>query len=207
MKNTTFMGNRKGQSMVELALILPVVIALGLAASGVAYVCWQGIKTQEAANAAARVQGQERVGGGRNLDEIQMQNRGFGASDFDPSKLASNAVGGASGSNSSIQPSMDGQDSASVYGRYRKMVRSQFSEKERPSVYVPPPVIGGNTDQIKVVRVINLPTLFGHEFKPIIIESTAYGGEDPRTHALPRWGAATGNSSEPFWKKDLKGND
>lgn len=197
--------NERGQGMVEMMIYVPLMVMLVAGAVSVSYVCWQGLKTQQAANVAARMQGQERIGGGRSSDEISQANRGYGAADPDPSRGWRNGEGEGETLYRPVAQRAEGeQQRASVYGRYRSTVRSMFSEKERPNVYVPAPVMGSNTDQVKVVRVIEFPAIFGFQPDPIVLESTAYGGEDPHTHALPRWGKT--ETGEVFWKKDLREN-
>src|SRR5262245_39084837 len=53
-----------GQGTTEIALMLPLFVILLGGVLFVGYMCWQGLKVQQAANLAARIQGQERVAGG-----------------------------------------------------------------------------------------------------------------------------------------------
>lgn len=202
---TKTLRNRKGQTITELMFVIPILTMLAGGAMALVYVSWQGIKTQQAANYAARIQGQERVAGGSNISQINDLNGLNGDKDIDPS-LNFNE----DNPNFTVANSRAPQQTNRVYGKYRQAVRSFFSPTERDRVYSPPPKIGANTDQVKVVRVMVPPKLFGMQLKPIVIESKAYGGEDPHIYALPRWGC-TGNNCSPndlYWQKNLpKGND
>jgi hypothetical protein len=182
-------SNRKGQAMTEMLFILPLFVAVAAAGIFVVYTSWQNVRVQQAANLAARIQGQERIGGGRSVQEIEREN-GVGAGDEDPT-TTSGKVANASGS----------APTGSVYEKFHKRVKAMFPYA-RKSTYVPPPEIGQNVDRVKVIRVINLPKIPFFEWKTkdtqVKLKGEAYGGEDTFMYGLPRWGRS--NSAESEWR-------
>lgn len=163
----------RGQASTELVLMMPVfILMIGIALS-VGYMCWQGIKVQQAANFAARIQGQERIGGGRDPGSINYENGLVGIAD-------QVSVSGASGVKTGAIPGL--------YGRYRAAVQRLFNSGEQIKLFVPAPKLGINTDQVRVVRVLKPPKILNFQMKPILLDGEAYGGEDPRMYGLPRWG-------------------
>src|SRR5262245_41063657 len=65
---------RSGQGMTEIVIMMPLFVILACGVLSIGYMCWQGLKVQEAANLAARIQGQERVSGGASTDTILQDN-------------------------------------------------------------------------------------------------------------------------------------
>ncbi len=186
------MKKNSGQATTEILLLLPVFIIMAGISLSVGYICWQGIKVQQAANLAARIQGQQRVSGGTSVNQINDENGindnadPFPGENEDLTQLGANKA-----------PSSD-----SVYGQYRAAVREMFLPKEQERLYVKKAVQGVNSDQIKVVRVLVPPRLFGLQLRPIRLEATAYGGEDSRMFGLPRWGKVGSNDS--FYKDQIR---
>jgi hypothetical protein len=202
---------RSGQAMSELVIILPLLVVLAGGAIAISYMCWQGIKTQQAANLAARIQGQERVAGGTSASDINNVN-GLGmGGDQDPSALAGQDYLTAERAQN-LRPQGGAMSVRSVYGKFRDAARSFFSVGERDHVFVPPPVLRSITDQVKVVRVMTPPKIFDFQLKPILVEATAYGGECTNMYSLPCWGHTGANtgSGDLYWQQLLsqnKGND
>ena len=60
---------RSGQATVEMAIRSPLLLALIGGGILVVFSCWQGIKVQQGANLAARIQGEERVSASRTPQE------------------------------------------------------------------------------------------------------------------------------------------
>lgn len=181
-----------GQAMTEIALIIPLLLMLGAGAMFVIYVCSQGIKVQQAANLAARIQGQERIAGGLNTASIE----------------GDDGVYLGLGGNEGIPGSTSG-----VYGEIQAAVKQFFSPSEQDPMHLstPPPIYGqaGNTDAVTVYRYIYPPSnMFGLNLQPLTLGATAYGGEDPRAYGLPRWGSTTpSGATDQFWRqKDGQGN-
>jgi TadE-like protein len=199
------MRNNKGQSTIEMTFILPLLIMLASAMLFLAYAGWQDLKVQQAANLAARIEGQEKVGGGRKIEDINQEN-GFGPgisnTDIDPS---------INGSNMDIAPnSTESSVTGTVYDRMRSFVRDLFSPGEKNSVFVPAPVTGQNVDQINVYRTLRVPHIPFFTSKDklpsrILLKGTAYGGEDPFMYALPRWGKTDDSGNTPEWRNLLLG--
>src|SRR5688572_3895751 len=65
---------RAGQATTEMLFILPLLLILAACAAYITYICWQGLKVQQAANLAARINGQERVGGAKDFNQIYLDN-------------------------------------------------------------------------------------------------------------------------------------
>src|ERR1019366_5931745 len=74
------MTKEKGQTTVEMIFVLPLLIMLAGGMIFFVYVGFQDIKLQQAANLAARVEGQEKVSGGTSTQEIDAEN-GFVSGD------------------------------------------------------------------------------------------------------------------------------
>lgn len=202
---------RAGQASTEMVVILPLLLLLAGAMLFVAYGTWQGMKVQQAANLVARVQSQERLGGGTSVSAINDSN-GFGGgqpADPDPDTPASSDDSGLGGT--SMRPLSAGAERRSLYGKVRGMVHDMFPQSSQEDLFVPAPKIGLNVDKVKVVRVIKLPKIpffnWGDSQKSINLVGTAYGGEDPYMYGLPRWGQAGSGTSlnsgngDPEWKK------
>jgi len=200
-----------GQGMSELVIMLPLLVMLAFGALAITYMCWQGIKVQEAANLAARVQGQERVAGGTSANDINQVNGtgpGMGG-DADPSAHINPNDPTQIQTLRTLAPPMGGPSPSTVYGKYRQIVRDLFTTGEQEHLYVPPPVRGSITDQVKVVRLMQPPALFSWQMDPVMVTSTAYGGEDTNMYSLPRWGKTSSNGNNNlYWQQILqKGND
>ena len=198
-------GVEAGQATSEMVFILPLLIILAGGAICIVYMCWQGVKTQEAANYAARIEGQERVSGGVSADDIN-RTMGLGmGGDKDPT-LNKDKMTAEEARN--LRPSGGSMSITSVYGKYRDEVRKMFSIGERDHVHVMPPVRNSLTDQVKVVRVMTPPKIFNFQMDPVMVASTAYGGECTNAYGLPCW-AHTGDNqsgSELYWQKLLREN-
>lgn len=185
-----------GQATTEMVLVLPALVAFGAVAMVIVYTCWQGIKVQQAANLAARVQSQEKVGGGTSITEIQNEN---GTSDSSSNCDPMSVVGSYTGS-PCVAPTN------SVYDKFSQLVKAMFPSNAQNDLYVQPPQEGQNFDKIKIVRVINLPKLpfwsWGSDSHPQIkLEGDAWGGEDTYMYGLPRWGKTSTSGNDPEWKR------
>lgn len=194
----TMRKNRQGQASIEVMLLLPLFMLLAAGFLCVGYMCWQGIKVQQAANLAARIQGQERVAGGTSSGSIDNDNginQGFG--DKAPMEPSKNQLVSLSGFGKNQPPT------TSVYGRYYKEVQDMFNKGEQEKLYIPEPKTGINTDRVRVVRILQPPKIFGLQLDPIVFDATAYGGEDSRMYGLPRWGR-TANGNGQFYTGQIK---
>ncbi len=219
------MKNRKGQATTELVIILPLFCVLAGGAISVVYMTWQGLKTQQAANLAARMQGQERVNGGVNRTQVDGVN-GFGINqngmqDIDPMQNNSSGPIFARSNADRRQQSQnvqrlfesnrgrDRRGGSSVYAKYRTMVLNMFSPGEQEKVFIPAPKAGFVTDEIRVVRIFDPPEFFGFKMSPVTVEAKAYGGEDPGMYGLPRWGsnANASGSNRRWWEDKYQGRD
>lgn len=198
-----FLCSDRGQGMTEIALLLPLFIILVAGTGSIAYICWQGIKVQQAANLAARINGQERVAGGRSEATIQQDNGLDGAVERVPEpgdiqRLTSdpNALSG-----------FKARPNGGTYAKMYEAVHEMFSPGEQAKLFIPPPINQGiNTDTVQVVRILNPPKIFGFQMKPIRLEAKAYGGEDTRQYGLPRWGR-TNPGTNPFYQSALTNPD
>jgi hypothetical protein len=204
---------QSGQAAVEMVFIIPLLLGLAVGVGSVIYICTQGVKVQQAANLAARIQGQERVSGGVSLSMIQQDNgvdstRG----DVDPTKdsIPLDAARAAA-----LQASQRPLALAtSVYGKLQRAVRSFFGAGEQQDVFVPLPQYGsvGYSDQVKVVRLMVPPPILGIQLAPLLLSATAYGGEDTHMYGLVRWGSTANgaqSNSQKFWTDpaNLQGTD
>ncbi len=192
---------QSGQAATEMVFILPLLATLVGAGMVVLYCCWQGIKTQQAANFAARIQGQERVMGSISKDEIENEN-GVGI-DVTTSGGDPDPTDSSGGSND--HPAHGSPVPNSVYEHIRKNVFDMFGNSSN-NVYVPPPRIGQNVDKVTVVRIIQMPkipftTSPGRTLK---LKAEAYGGEDTLMYGLPRWGHTSNSGADPEWKNITK---
>jgi hypothetical protein len=195
--------NRKGQATTELAIILPLFVLLAGGLLSVGYICWQGLKVQEAANLAARIQGEERVGGGVSADSIQQDNGLDGSGDRVPDD---SLIGGLS-KNPDALSGMKSKPTGGVYGKIYKAVHQMFTKGEQEKLFVPPPIKQGiNSDTVQVVRVLNPPKFLDFKLAPIRLEAEAYGGEDSHMYGLPRWGR-TADSPGQFYTTNIKNPD
>jgi hypothetical protein len=183
-----------------MVILLPFLLTLAAGVLAVVYMCWQGVKVQQAANLAARIQGQERVAGGVSYSTIQQDNGVNQGGDVDPTlgkpmdtaRYQALILGGQKG-----KPA-----AGSVYGKIKQLVRAQFSQAEQAGLFVPFPSYGlvGYSDQVKVVRIWQLPAIFGLNVAPVSLQATAYGGEDSHMYGLVRWGHTNANGSgNLFW--------
>lgn len=197
--------NRRGQATTEMVFIFPLLLAVIGAFMFLLYGAWQGIKTQQAANLAARIQGQERVQGGTGLPEIDREN-GNAVGQGDTLSMDS------SDSTDSSRPKAHGNinqpSRTSVYGRYYFLIKEQLFPKNA-QVIIPAPVIGQNIDKVSVFRLIDVPNIPfikpGTLPKQIQLQGTAWGGEDTYMYALPRWGqTGSGGSGAPEWNNLTK---
>jgi hypothetical protein len=199
---TKFM-NQRGQGMTEIVLMLPIFIILMAGTASIAYMCWQGLKVQQAANLAARINGQERISGGPSESSIRQDNGLDGgverAPDDSEIEQLSNDPNALSG--------LKAKPSGGVYGKMYTAVHEMFNTGEQAKLFVPPPINQGiNTDTVQVVRVLNPPKVLGFQLSPVRLEARAYGGEDTHLYALPRWGK-TSNTNNPFYSKELTNPD
>jgi hypothetical protein len=150
------------------------------------YTAWQGLRVQQAANLAARIQGQERVSGGTSVQAIDQQNGDeVGTGD------TLNTNSGNSSAQSQPGGNINRPDPSSVYGKYYFLVKSQFFPKTQDQVFIPKPIIGQNVDRVSVTRVIHIPTIpFLSQNglpKTMVLQGAAWGGEDTSMYGLPRW--------------------
>jgi hypothetical protein len=201
-----------GQAVVEMVFIIPLFLLLAAGCGAVVYMCFQGLKVQQAANVAARIHGQERVAGGPSTSAIRQDNGLDGArpGDVDPSLVLDEEFTKDKSADELRQLTFakkNPQFATSVYGRVKKTVRSFFGSDEQQDLYIPAPNAGivGYSDNVKVVRVIKFPAIFGLDIKPIVITADAYGGEDTRMWGLVRWGRKTQNETpdKAFWKTTI----
>lgn len=192
--------NRKGQATTEMVFLLPILILVIGGGIALVYMCWQGLVVQQAANVAARIQGEERVGGGTSLDQIYQQNGEgpYTSGDSDPTQMDPK------------QAHVTSPPPDSVYEKYYKVVKKMFGAYAGQT-FVPPPVIGQNVDQVTVARVISLTKLKVPGFKwkqdQAVLSGKAWGGEDTYMYGLPRWGksgGSGGSNGQPEWKNLLR---
>jgi hypothetical protein len=190
-----------GQAATEIVLLLPLFVTLIGAGMFLLYSAWQGIKTQQAANFAARIQGQERVAGGTGLPQIDQAN---GAQVGEGDSMSGDTSNGGK-VQASVNPP---NDRASVYGKFYYLVKNNFFAKSvQNEVIIPQPIIGQNIDKVSVTRLINVPNIpflkSGTLPSQVQVQGTAWGGEDTYMYGLPRWGPTTG-SDTPEWKDLIK---
>ena len=198
------MRNAKGQSTLEMTFILPLLIMLAGAMVFFVYAGWQDLKVQQAANLAARMEGQEKVSGGTGIEAINQAN-GFNNSegnDVVNPDVNDKTVGVSP--NTSVSP----LSGVPLFDRMKTVVRGLFSPGER--VQLAFPRTGQNVDQINVYRTLNtphIPFFSGKDGMPskIVLKGTSYGGEDPFMYALPRWGKTSeNNDNTPEWYRLMK---
>jgi len=218
-----------GQGTTEMVFLIPLFVVLGAGAIFVSYMCWQGVKAQEAANVAARIAGQETVGGAQDYSTLLRDNglvTSVGvntAGDPDPSSctqansaqmqacldnlLKTNGGSGSTvGNNGTKTPANGG---SGVYWSYRKLVYALFSTGEQKNLFVPTPVTRGGESEVTVARVMRPPKIFGWQPPIVSIEAKAYGGEDTYMYSLPRWGETSSNGASggvPYWETLFKNN-
>ncbi len=186
-----------GQATSELILLVPLFVFMAGGALSIGYMCWQGLKVQQAANLAARIQGQERVMGGTSQQSILHDNGLDGPKDQVPDDSVLQNP-----SNAPIN-GMQGAPSSGVYGKFYAAVRKMFGPGEQDKLFVPPPVNAGfNTDTVQVVRVLKPPKILNYQLPSIKLEAFAYGGEDPHMYGLPRWGRVDGVA--PFYQTEIQ---
>jgi hypothetical protein len=209
----------QGQGMMEMVFLLPLFVILGAGAIMVAYMCWQGIKVQEAANVAARVSGQETVGLAKDLSTLMQDNglvTGLGvqaAGDPDPSEACTqtdpikkqDCLGKfLKGPQFGAKLGADPGGTQGVYWGFRKMVYDMFSPGEQKRLFVLAPENRGTVSEVTVKRVMQGPEVFGWKPPIITVEAKAYGGEDTYMYSLPRSGrtGTNGNGgSNLLWKQ------
>ena len=193
--------DQEGQAVAELVVILPILLMLAVGVISVVYVCWQGIKVQQAANLAARIEGQERVAGGFNSASIASDNGIFPGM----AGIGTNSTSGAIDPNTleamRTQQQSLGVMNATVFGKVIQAAKSFFSPSEQQNVVVATPQFGavGYSDKIRIFRTVTTPSGFGLPSKTITLEGTAYGGEDTHMYGLVRWGRDGQNAQTPFW--------
>jgi len=191
-----------GQAMVEMVFLIPLLMILAAGVIGVVYTCLQGIKVQQAANLVARIQGQERVAGGFSFQTIQQDNGvASNSGDADPTNLK---LDSQSQNWRTLQKPTP--PSGTVYAKIKDAVHNMFDPSDAPDLFVPEPKYGlvGYSDQVKVVRIWQPPSVFGWQLPPVTLDATAYGGEDSHMYGLVRWGSTSyntlGNNSQ-FWSQ------
>ena len=189
------MKNRRGQAMTEMVFVIPLLLMLAAGVMSVIYICWQGIKVQQAANLGARIQGQEQVAGGASLQSIADDN-GTSSTTGDPdlTKLTPQQLIDFQKSKQSVHVVRSG-----VYGKIENAIQGLFGSTEREGLSVPLPTYGsvGFSDKVTVQRVISPPSIL--PMNPIVVQGTAYGGEDPHMYGLVRWGSTNNNGAGKFW--------
>jgi hypothetical protein len=193
-----------GQAVTEMVFVLPLLIMLAGGMLFMVYAGWQDLKLQQAANLLARVEGQEKVGGGPNIGAINQENGfgpGSGYQDADATVGNKNFDTGNETVNSGGSPVL--------FTRMINLLKGLFPGG---GVSLAQPVSGQNVDQITVTKVMpmfKIPFLSkGNAGLPqqIVLQGQAYGGEDPYMYALPRWGTTSdpGNGgTSPEWRKLL----
>jgi hypothetical protein len=205
--------NKRGQAVTELVFLIPLLLMLGAGSIFIIYICSQGIKVQQAANLAARIQGQERIAGGLSGSTIQGDNGTFSGANGrllgDPDLSNSPAMTDALLANLRAQKLQQAPAADTVYGEIQTAVKQFFTTSEILNLFVPAPDYGqaGESDSIKVFRVVTPPEIFGFKMQPLVLQGKAYGGEDPRAYGLPRWGSTSNFNNSKFWtQKDSNGN-
>jgi len=180
-----------------MMFLVPLFAILIGGAMSVVYIGWQNLKVQQAANVAARIQGQDRVGGGKNFDSIMEVN----GQNVEGDNVFDNAG----------EPTSQKPDKTSVYGRLYAVVKERFfSQSESRQVFVPKPVIGQNVDEVQVYRIVNLPKIpfmtRDSDNQRIRLQGRAWGGEDTYMYGLPRWGKTANNNGELEWHRLIRGS-
>lgn len=205
---TRIRRGERGQASTEMLFILPLFVMLSAGTVFIVYMCWQGVKVQSAANLAARVEGQDRVAGGPSVPLIQAVNglyQGLGGTfgDQDPTTMVPALPGGLQSLSAALspQPRISAQQhpppGRTVYAKFYAYAHSLFGAGERQNLFVPAPVLGVNTDMVKVVRVMTPPKVLTMTLPQVVVAGKAYGGEDPHMFALPRWGVVSDGSVLP----------
>lgn len=202
-----------GQATTEMIFLLPIFVILTAAAVFFAYIGWQGVKVQNAANLAARIAGQEYVGGAKDFATI-MQDNGLvtslnvqAAGDGDPTECAAKPTGDeqrkcidklANG-----KPKLaGGPTSGGLYWSYRRRVYEMFSAGEQDRLFVPTPVSRNETIEVKVIRTLVPPKIMNWQMPPLVLVGQAYGGEDTYVYGLPRFGTVSGGpGAKKFWEE------
>ena len=194
------MKNNKGQTVTEMVFVLPLLIMLAGGMLFMVYAGWQDLKLQQAANLLARVEGQEKVSGGRSINDINQENGfgpGSGFQDGDAKVDSHNFGTGDEHVSSGGAPTLK--------LRMMNLLKGLFPSG---GVSLAQPRGGQNVDQItitKVVPMFKIPFLSKGNAglpKEITLKGQAYGGEDPYMYALPRWGTTDGTNN-PEWRKLL----
>ena len=177
------MMNKKGQAATELAIVLPIFMALACGVVSIVYMSWQSLKTQQAANLAARIEGQGRIAGGAD-DTALNQGNGFHIKDG-PHSAASDP--------NDLHPALQG----GVFQEYYSAVSQMFNAGEQNNMEIKPPTsIGSYTDEVTIVRHFHPRLLFGFQVPDVQVTAKAYGGEDSNMYGLPRW--------QGFWNADAR---
>jgi len=199
------MNNHKGQTVTEMVFVLPLLIMLAGGMLFVVYAGWQDLKLQQAANLVARVEGQEKVIGGVSDSEIDRENGFLSRSD---QQFANPNIGKEDfGISEETQANSGG--AFALFDRMKNLVAGFLGIKGRSNVTLLPPRISQNVDQITITKILpmfKIPFMKGNAGLPdqIILQSTAYGGEDPHMYALPRWGIDSTSKGVPEWRNFLK---
>lgn len=215
---------RSGQAMTEMVILIPLLVMLAAGAISVSYMCWQGVKVQEAANLAARIAGQETVGTARDRAQVGRDNGldtslgVYAAGDPDPNTACNQADSnqrqncldqfvktngsGSSGGVGGYGTKLDGNANGAqgVYWNYRRLVYSLFSPGEQKQLFVQPAITRGDESEVKVSRVMRPPKIFGWQMPIVTVEAKAYGGEDTYMYSLKRAGH-TNNNAQTLWEK------
>jgi hypothetical protein len=190
-----FATNRRGQTAVEFVLMVPFFAAVAAMVMFVTYTCWQGVKTQQAANLAARIAGQQAVGGAQNFGQIDTMN---------------GVQAGVTNNNNPNPGPPTPTPGGSVYSDYYTKVQRLMKISDSTKLRAFPPSIGLQSVEVKVIRTISLPAIFFLGAQQISIGDdrhmigslhyvSAYGGEDTYMYGLPRWGAP-GLGSSSYWR-------
>jgi hypothetical protein len=177
---------------VEFVIMVPLFAAVAAMVMFVTYICWQGVKTQQAANLAARIAGQETVGGAQTFGDIDRMN------------------GVQNGVTNNNNPNPLLPNGASVYNTYSTKVQALLNIHDTALLRAFPPSIGLGSTEVKVIRSISFPAVFFLSAQQITIGDdrhvmgsvhyvNAYGGEDTFMFGLPRWGGS-GLGQGPYWQ-------
>jgi hypothetical protein len=204
-----------------MVFLVPLMAMLLAGTVSIVYLCWQGVKVQQAANLAARIEGQERIAGGASVSAINEEN-GFESVNTGPSVHDDDGHHMSKPAADEL-PKRNAEQIANMGGLYERMVHavSDFfggSAKDANKLIVQEPTQGLYTDTIKINRVLTPPSMMGLDFGSIKLNGTAYGGEDTKMYALPRWGETSGggethggssldsHASHDEYKRFLKNN-
>src|SRR5262245_46086027 len=136
LKRNTYLVSNSGQSMSEMVLLIPLMAMLMVGSGVIVYLCWQGVKVQQAANLAARITGQERLSGGTSVDAISRDN-GLLNDVIDPSREQAQArirfLTEAEIDEAMNRRANENAEPGTVYAKIKRFAESLFLPGERGS--------------------------------------------------------------------------